>query len=191
MEDRELKEQVCLNLGCGHTKFKGFINVDAYEICNPDVVWDLNKRPWPWEDNSIDHIAMFHVLEHLDDWWGAIEECSRILKIGSNLDVRVPDESETSAGTYRDHNHIFSWHSFYGIDMSHISAIKMVPGVNAWAQSQKILPLVMTHYYQVPHKKYKWMVRWCPWLLQFCADHLRNFIWEQICIFVKIGEKKR
>jgi len=188
MEDREL-EEVCLNLGCGYNKLKGFINVDAYEICKPDIVWDLDRRPWPWDDNSVDHIAMFHVLEHIKDWWEAIEECARILKVGGSIDLRVPDESESSAGTYRDHHNIFTWYSFYGIDMAGISAIKMVRGTNAWAHSQKILPLIIIHYYQVPYKKYRWMAKWCPKLLTFCADHLRNFIWEQIFIFVKIGGK--
>jgi len=31
----------------------------------PDVVWDLNKLPWPFEDNSFDEVHAYEVLEHL------------------------------------------------------------------------------------------------------------------------------
>ena len=56
-----------LNLGCGMEKIPGAVNVDSRELCEPDVVYDLEKHPYPWEDESFDKIIMSHVLEHLED----------------------------------------------------------------------------------------------------------------------------
>ena len=176
----ETDRQVLLNLGCGFAKKVGWVNVDGFDVCDPDVVWDLNKFPYPWDDNSADAIEMFHVLEHLEDWWPAFEEMARIVKPGGSVEIRVPDESSTTALTYRDHNHVFSLASFHGIQEANHST-------NAWAATVvNSIPLKLEGYYQVPHKKYGWMVRF-PRLLRFCADHLRNYIHEQRFIFRKIG----
>jgi ubiquinone/menaquinone biosynthesis C-methylase UbiE len=169
-----------LNLGCGTNTEPGWCNVDAFENCNPDVVWDLNVTPYPWADNSVDGIQMRHVLEHLENWWEAFTECARILKPGGFLKIHVPDESSMTALTYRDHVRVFSLASFHGI-------VGRPSGTNAWAHSVKdSVPLVLEAYYQVPYKKYEWMTRWCPRVLRFCAEHLRNFIWEQQFHFRKI-----
>ena len=176
---------VFLNLGCGFRKSKQMVNVDAFDICEPDVVHDLNVFPYPWKENSVDGIIMWHVLEHLDDWWGAFCECARISKPGSTMEIRVPDESSGTALTYRDHNHVFSVHSFHGIqDRSGY-------GTNAWAMIEdNIIPLEMLHYQKIPCGEYNWMMRWpFRWLLGFCANHLRNFIHEQKFLFRKIGEE--
>lgn len=172
-------QPIILNLGCGNNKGIGRVNVDAYG--DPDVVWDLQEFPYPWDDNSVDGIEMYHVLEHLPDWWSAFKECARILKPGGYLDIHVPDESSPTALTYRDHCHVFSINSFHGI-------IDAQSGTNAWAETEiNSVPLKMINYYQVPFKKYEWMTKWCSWLLRFCANHLRGFIWEQQFYFIKLG----
>jgi len=54
-----------LNLGCGYKKLDGYVNVDSDALCAPDVLHDLEKFPWPFEDGSADEILLEHVLEHL------------------------------------------------------------------------------------------------------------------------------
>jgi len=174
-----------LNLGCGFMKFPGWVNVDALENCKPDVVWDLNKVPWPFDDNSFDGILANHVFEHLDEWWDALKECARILKVGGVLDIRVPDESSSSAGTYRDHKHIITFHSFFGIING---VVKLDRGTNAWAAAQERLPLQCINVCYSPYRPYWWMAKYAKWLLNFCASHLRNFIHEQRYLFQKIGD---
>lgn len=176
----KVAKPVLLNLGCGTNKWPDYVNVDAYG--DVDVRWDLNKLPYPWDDNSIDEISMLHVLEHIPDWWGAFSECARILKPGGLLRIHVPDESSATALTYRDHCHVFGMNSFFGIH-------GYVPGTNTWAATeQDSVPLVLRNYAQVPFKEYQWMTAWgARWLLRFCARHLRNFIWEQRFEFVKVG----
>lgn len=171
-------KQVHLNLGCGFNKFEGYINVDGFAICKPDVLWDLNKTPWPWRNLSVDSIHMNHVMEHLTDWVAALKECARILKYGGLLQINVPDHTSTASMGYIDHRHIFSLFSFH---MTHQANKR---GTNAWATEQSVIPLTMTHFYRVPHKKYvKW---WIPKrLLWFCCNHLTNFCHEQRFTFIK------
>ena len=95
----ELRVGTCLNLGCGFTKFKGenWVNVDKYDIRSPDVVWDLDTFPYPWQDETFNYIFANHVMEHLQDWWKAFIECSRLLRPFGTMEIRVPDESSSSA----------------------------------------------------------------------------------------------
>jgi SAM-dependent methyltransferase len=172
--------QVILNIGCGAKKLIGAINVDAYG--QPDVLHDLCRFPWPFDNASADRIVAHHVFEHLSDWWGAFMECTRILKVGGMLDMRVPHHSSDSALGYRDHLHVFTRHSFHGTEYA------SKPGTNSWAAAVDILPMSMTDYGVVPYKRYNWMLRWCPWLLSFCGNHLRGFIWEQRFLWKKTKE---
>jgi len=151
--------------------------VDAYG--KPDFFWDLNVFPYPWEDNSVDGVEMWHVLEHLEDWWTTFTECARILKPGGYFHIRVPDESSKTALTYRDHLHVFSPASFHG-------TVGTTSGTNAWAVTEEnSVPLKLESWTRVPFREYAWMAKWCPGVLAFCADHLRNFIHEQRFTFIK------
>lgn|SRR3990167_3084326 len=168
-----------LNLGAGYNRLDGFVSVDAWG--DPDIKWDLNQTPYPWADNSVDGIEMWHTLEHLTNWWESVKECARILKPGGYLNIRVPDESSATALTYRDHVAVFSQASFHGV-------IESTHGTNAWAELETgTVPLRLETYAQVPFKDYEWMARWCPRVLRFCANHMRNFIHEQRFYFRKVG----
>ncbi len=70
-----------LNLGCGSEYLKGYINIDIMQGV-ADVVWDLNKCPYPFEDDSVDYVLAKHVLEHLDDVISVMNELHRIVKKG-------------------------------------------------------------------------------------------------------------
>lgn len=54
-----------LNLGCGYNKLPGYVNVDREEICQPDIIWDLEKFPWPWQDDSVEEILFDFSLQQL------------------------------------------------------------------------------------------------------------------------------
>lgn len=90
-EDKEGKR---LNLGCGLSKFDGFINVDKSAIFNPDEVVDLNATPWPWKDNEFQHIVAKDILEHLgntpDDFIDIIKEMYRVSQNGAIWEIQTP-----------------------------------------------------------------------------------------------------
>lgn len=81
-----------LNLGCGQNKMPGYVNVD--KCGQPDVLFDLETFPWPWETNSVDEINMRHILEHLgatvETYFRVIKEIYRVSKPGAKIDVSVP-----------------------------------------------------------------------------------------------------
>ena len=86
--------KVKLNLGCGSKKLQGYINIDKYDTYKPDIIHDLEKFPYPFEDNSINEILLSHVLEHIgqnpDIFNSIIKEFYRICVHGAKIDIRVP-----------------------------------------------------------------------------------------------------
>ena len=54
-----------LNLGCGTDHLGGWINVDRFPACRPDMVHDLEQAPWPFADASAEEILFKHSLEHM------------------------------------------------------------------------------------------------------------------------------
>ncbi len=174
----ENDKKIILNIGCGFRHMEEAINVDAFENCKPDVLWNLNNFPWPWADNSIDMIYAIHVMEHLEDWWPAFLECVRILKPGGVFEMYVPDYTSVEDMGYIDHHHIICRLSF------HLILNERQRGTNAWARTQNIVPVKMTRYLRMPHPHLvKW---WMPKrLLRFCCDHMVNFVHEQRFTFIK------
>ena len=83
-----------LNLGCGTRKIPEWINVDKTAACEPDVLHDLETFPWPWEDDSVEEIALVHVLEHLnggeEQYKRLWQEIYRICKPDAAVVVQCP-----------------------------------------------------------------------------------------------------
>lgn len=105
--------KVVLNLGCGDTKMLGAVNVDSIKLPNVDMVFDLERFPYPFKENSVDEVHMYFVLEHLFDHMGVIKELHRILKKGGMLYIRVPHGS-SCYGAWGELTHFrgYSWGSF-------------------------------------------------------------------------------
>jgi hypothetical protein len=81
-----------LNLGSGPNPLPGYVNVDLYGT--PDVRWNLEETPWPWDDDSVGEIRMSHVLEHLgqspEAFIGVMKELYRVCRHDARIHVRVP-----------------------------------------------------------------------------------------------------
>jgi len=84
-----------LNLGCGKTILKGFINGDIEKPA--DLLMDLNKYPYKFKTNSIDYILASHVIEHLESPEKFLTEMRRILREGGILEIKVPHYKDKSA----------------------------------------------------------------------------------------------
>ena len=170
-----------LNIGCGNKKLPGHLNVDKYESCDPDFVYDLNDIPWPWKDGSFFEVRADHVFEHLkrETWFEVFKECARVLATNGLFYFSVPDVSNDGNITFRDHNIIFDNTSFHGIQ-------EYGSGWSAWAVDEQYkVPLILTAWIRIPFKEYTWMLR-VPGLFPFCARHMRNFAWGQEFIFQKV-----
>lgn len=66
------------NLGSGQRPVEGYVNVDAADIPEVDVVADLFGSNWPLEDGSAGMIYMSHFLEHVPNWSAFWNEMWRI-----------------------------------------------------------------------------------------------------------------
>ena len=83
-----------LNLGCGSKIYDGFINVDKFDLYNIDIQHDLEKFPYPFENNSVEEIMLIHVLEHIgqepDTFIKILREIYRICKNQALIKIAVP-----------------------------------------------------------------------------------------------------
>jgi hypothetical protein len=92
-------QPVRLDLGCGQHKREGFTGVDSSPECQPDIVCDLSKAPWPFEDNSVDEVHSSHFIEHLTGAERAVffNELYRVMKKDAKGTFIVPHENSIRA----------------------------------------------------------------------------------------------
>ena len=81
-----------LNLGCGKTFHKDWVNVD-FISSSPEVISCDLTQGIPFSSETFDVVYHSHVLEHFTALQGDffIKECFRVLKPGGILRVAVPD----------------------------------------------------------------------------------------------------
>lgn len=83
-----------ISLGCG-TEIenpKEWINVDLLPVTSDVLVHDLNKYPWPFDNESAEYIKAKDLIEHLMPGTiiAFINECYRILKPNGTLWIQTP-----------------------------------------------------------------------------------------------------
>ncbi len=54
-----------LNLGCGFNKPGGYVNVDKFEACRPDLLMDVEVFPWKFKTGEVDEVLFNHSLGHM------------------------------------------------------------------------------------------------------------------------------
>jgi ADP-heptose:LPS heptosyltransferase len=84
---------VKINFGCGSDYRPGWLNIDQFDNRSPDLVMDLERLPWPIEDNFAEHILLKHVLEHVGHdsrtFLGIMKELYRVSKPGATIEIHV------------------------------------------------------------------------------------------------------
>ena len=120
-----------LLIGCGSSNKKVIHSVDDVEWQNlirldinamhkPDVVWDLNDLPMPFDDNEFDEIHAYEVLEHTGNqgdykfFFKQFTEFHRILKNRGRFYATVPLPNSPWAWGDPSHTRIFckEWLTF-------------------------------------------------------------------------------
>ncbi|MCB4755511.1 MAG: class I SAM-dependent methyltransferase [Elusimicrobia bacterium] len=101
-----------LDLGCGAKKTPGATGIDLTPQQGVDIVHDLEVTPYPIADNVYDRIVIRHVIEHINNVVGLMQEVHRIGKRGATVEIHTPHY--TSLNSYIDpaHRHHFSLFAF-------------------------------------------------------------------------------
>jgi SAM-dependent methyltransferase len=85
------------------------------------IEFDLEQRPWPFDDSSVDFFLCFEVLEHIfDDPMNVFAEVNRCLRVGGKFILTTPN--------------IASWRSLRAI-ITHYSPylyVPFFPGIPRW-----------------------------------------------------------
>lgn len=101
-----------LNLGAGKYIKKGYVNLDCIKLPGVDVVHDLNKYPYPFNDNEFDIVRCVHVLEHLDDIVKPMDEIWRLCKKKGRVIIEVPSFPGLGAVVDPTHKQFYTYGTF-------------------------------------------------------------------------------
>lgn len=102
-----------LVLGCGFKRFPRATHLDINPDVKPDVIHDLTKYPWPFEDNQFKSIIAEHILEHIwtqgdvEGYFKLFREIWRICKNGAKVIIKLPYGLHPEA--YADIGHRSFW----------------------------------------------------------------------------------
>ena len=88
----ERAKGIRLDIGCGIHKQKGCLGMDIVPHPNVDIVHDIQKFPWPLDDNVCTFILLSHVFEHIEPKYRfqLMDECWRICKKDGQLWISCP-----------------------------------------------------------------------------------------------------
>jgi len=121
-----------LNLGCGSDIKEGYINLDNAKIKGVDIVWDIDKIPMPFEDNTFKEIYASHILEHSKDFLKLLGELNRISKPKAKIIIRVPVFPSMYSASDPTHKQFFTYHTFSYLEeggLSELSCYKDLEGM--------------------------------------------------------------
>lgn len=94
---------ICLELGCGKKKRKGYIGMDIALSSDADIISDI-REGIPLRDNTCDHIICDNILEHIPDLIGVMNELWRISTQCAKLKIIVP--YYTNIAAFQDPTHV-------------------------------------------------------------------------------------
>jgi predicted SAM-dependent methyltransferase len=106
-----------LDIGCGGNKQPNFVGMDVRALPGVDVVWDINRHPWPFPDESVLVAFASHLVEHIppvaigpDGTWfpfmAFMDEVWRVLKPAGEFAMALPHGN--SQGYLQDPSHVNS-----------------------------------------------------------------------------------
>lgn len=101
-----------INLACGQNKTKEFFGVDIAKAPGVDLVYDLERFPWPFPDNSVDEAFCNHYIEHTKDIIKFMDEVYRILRPGASITIRAPYYNSMRAWQDPTHTRVISEATF-------------------------------------------------------------------------------
>ena len=96
-----------LNVGCGRNIKEGWLNLDSASLPGIDLVCDLENvraKPIALPDGSVDQFLISHVIEHIHDSLGLMQELWPLATPGAIAVIRVPHGGSDDA--WEDPTHL-------------------------------------------------------------------------------------
>jgi SAM-dependent methyltransferase len=96
-----------LNVGCGRNIRDGWINLDSAALPGVDIVCDLEQlraHPIDLPDDSVEFFLLSHVIEHVQDSLGVMQELWRLARPGATAVIHVPHGGNDDA--WEDPTHV-------------------------------------------------------------------------------------
>jgi SAM-dependent methyltransferase len=104
-----------LDVGCGVRKAPGAVGIDRNPASAADVLCELDHIPYPFASGAFDRIEATHVIEHVSNVIGTMEEFHRLVRPGGRVHVVTPHYTDFSSfcdPTHRWHLNSFSFRYF-------------------------------------------------------------------------------
>ncbi len=83
-----------LDFGCGPNKHTGYFGIDSVKYSDVDLVWDLEKTPYPLLSECSGTAIASHIVEHIEPHGGiflkVMDEWWRLLKFNGKLEIITP-----------------------------------------------------------------------------------------------------
>ena len=115
-----MDDKLKINLGSGHWKFEGWVNVDIDHESEPDIVADLAARlPFADEAARLMHTEDFIDQLELHKAAEFLNECHRVLAPGGVLRILTPDMEKLAYLYLNDPDRLQElWKNFVGVPLS-------------------------------------------------------------------------
>lgn len=162
-EKHKLISSLKLNVACGDDYEEDYINLDYYPNENSKIDAKCDVKKLPYDDNTIDEIKAFHIIEHFDFFEGqeALKEWYRVLKPGGKLYLETPNFLELcKAFVAADevlrinfYNHFFAHPWFPGGAHKFLFTETQLKSQLSWAQFQNVVTLESTSKYSIGEDK--------------------------------------
>ncbi len=112
VEPANAGDPIRINLGCGRFPMPGWVNIDSVELPGVDIVADLESAKLPFDDDTVEEFTASHLLEHIRNSLGLMQELYRVAKPGALAVFRVPYGSSDDADTDPTHVRRYFWGSW-------------------------------------------------------------------------------
>lgn len=103
----QFNKKIKIDMGCGGQKQEDFFGIDLLPLPGVDLVWDLEKTPYPLPDECANVILASHVVEHINPHKGVfidvMNEWWRLMSPGGKLLISTPYAG--SIGYWQDPTH--------------------------------------------------------------------------------------
>jgi SAM-dependent methyltransferase len=103
----ELPRPYRMNVGCGRNAIDGWVNLDCVALPGVNLVCDLEnlrREPLALPDDSVEHFLLSHVIEHVRDVLGLMQELWRVATPDATAEIRVPHGGNDDA--WEDPTHV-------------------------------------------------------------------------------------